>query len=201
MLTIGTQAFTASLLSGSESGSGSEYIIGSQTLVPGAAAVTVGGVQVSLEAGGSGVIVGGSTISGTLVGATTQSFPSAQVITIGTKDFTASLLSGSGSVSGPEYVVGSQTLVPGAAAVTVGGVQVSLEAGGSGVVVGGSTVSGTLVGATTESLNVPTATASKNATGTYSGVAFTAGARRRAEMGLRTTGIGIGLGLLGLVLL
>ncbi|TVY81937.1 hypothetical protein LSUE1_G003636, partial [Lachnellula suecica] len=42
--------------------------------------------------------------------------------------------------SSPAYVVGSQTLLPGAPAVTVSGTAISLQAGGSSVVIGSKTV-------------------------------------------------------------
>ena len=39
----------------------------------------------------------------------------------------------------PEYVVASQTLIPGGSAITVSRTRVSLESGGSSVVIGGKT--------------------------------------------------------------
>ncbi|CAF9939061.1 MAG: hypothetical protein HETSPECPRED_001469 [Heterodermia speciosa] len=195
ILTIANQPITQN--------SASEYIIASQTLAPGSSPITLSGTTYSLGPSASAVVINGLTspLPSTTPSPLPSFLPSAQVFTIGTQPFTASLLSGSGSGSVSEYVVGSQTLVPGAVAVTVGGVQVSLEAGGGGIVVGGTTISGTLVRATTESFNSPAATTGKNTTSTYSGAGFTGGASRRTGIGLGRVGIGIGAGLVGLVLL
>ncbi|KAL8782886.1 MAG: hypothetical protein Q9195_009542, partial [Heterodermia aff. obscurata] len=194
ILTIASQPITQN--------SASEYIVASQTLAPGSSPITLSGTTYSLAPSASAIVVNGvtSSIQSIPISPLPSFLPSAQVFTIGTQPFTASLLSGSGSGSGSEYIIGSQTLVPGAPAVTVGGVPVSLESGGggavvggstvsgtvlggstvSGIVVGGTTISGTLVGATTESFNAPTATTGQNTTSTYSGAGFTGAARRRA---------------------
>lgn len=97
------------------------YILGSQTLTQGGAITVVGpsGTStLSLDKGGSSVIVGGSTI------------PISQV----------SGLSPATPATTPTYVVDGQTLTPGAPAITIGTNVMSLEAGGSSVVVGGSTI-------------------------------------------------------------
>lgn len=80
---------------------------------------------------------------------------------------------------GTGYVVGSQTLIPGAEGVTIGGESVSLEATPTAVVVGGST----------EAFSAPVGTGVG-----YTGVGFTAGASRR---GVGLWGGVVGVGVLG----
>ena len=169
VITVGSQLFTASPVAGSA------YVIGSQTLVPGAPAITVSGVEVSLAPSASNVVVDGTTVA---FSAATGVAP---VITIGSQLFTAT------PVSGSAYVVGSQTLRPGASAITVGGVEVSLAPSASNVVVGG----------TTEAFSA--ATAAVNGTG-VSGDAFMGDARRMG-IGLKGQMLGLGLGLLGLAVM
>lgn len=115
----------------------SQYLIGSQTLVPGGAAITVSGTVASLLPGGSSVVIGGSTLGLTA-------------------------LTGSGPIttSEVEYIIGSQTLsAGGVATLSISGsaVQVSLLAGGSSVVIGGTTTmpAGILISEGAKSTEVP----------------------------------------------
>lgn len=79
--------------------------------------MTVSGSAYSLQAGGSSIFVAGS--STTQIMAVSSLFPTTAV---------------------KEYLIASsQTLIAGAAAITVSGALVSLEAGGSSVVIGGWT--------------------------------------------------------------
>lgn len=90
------------------------FIIGSQTLAPGGAAITVSGTVLSLptDAGASSIVVDGSTQP---VGAFFS------------------------SEAAPEFIIGgSQTLKQGAAPITVAGTVVSLLAGGSSIVISNS---------------------------------------------------------------
>ena len=165
VITIGSQPFTAGLASTSA------YAIGSETLIPGGSAITVSGVEVSLAPSGSVIIVSSRT----------EIFPggNAPVITVGSQVVTASAES--------EYVIGSQTLIPGASAITVSGVEVSLGPSASDVAVGG----------TTETFSA--ATGSANGT-RYGGQTFT-GKAYRFEMGLKGQIPCLVLGLLGLAVL
>ncbi|KAL8752289.1 MAG: hypothetical protein Q9184_005781 [Pyrenodesmia sp. 2 TL-2023] len=104
----------------------SNYIVGSQTLVPGKPAITVDGTPVSLVVGGTAVVAGGSTIQLSAASA------SPAVLDINGVSLTA--------LSGSNYVVGSQTLVPGGTAITVNGTPVSLVVNATAGVVGGSTI-------------------------------------------------------------
>ncbi|KAI4173678.1 MAG: hypothetical protein LQ346_008380 [Caloplaca aetnensis] len=113
--------------------SGSRYIIGSQTLIPGKPAVTVYGTPVSLAVGGTAIVAGDSTIPLS----TATAAPA--VLGLNGMSFTA--------LPGSNYVIGSQTLVPGKPAITVSGTPVLLAASATAVVVGGSTIP--LSGATT----------------------------------------------------
>ena len=115
IITIGSKTFTAD--------SSSHFIIGSQTLAPGAA-VTHSGTLISLAPGGSQVVVGAST-------QTVQTASLAPVITLGTSLITAN--------SQSQFLVGSQTLIPGGPAITQGGTVVSLAPSASAIVIGGQT--------------------------------------------------------------
>ena len=100
------------------------YIVGSQTIVPGAPQITISGIKVSLAPSGNDVVLDGTTIALASGGA-------APVITIGSQLITANAAS--------QYIVGSQTLVPGAA-ITVSGTIISLAPSASDLVVGGTTM-------------------------------------------------------------
>ena len=89
-----------------------KYQVGGSTLVAGAAPITVSGTIYSLQSGGSSIVVGGTR-------------------TVNANAFA--------SPSTTQYLLGSQTLVAGAAAITVSGETISLQAGGASVVIDGST--------------------------------------------------------------
>lgn len=171
-ITIGGQPITAN--------SASEYIINSQTLAPGSSAIIVSGTTYSLASSASAIVINGVTSALPSTATTTNG---AQVITIGSQLFTARPIS-----SGSGYLVGSQTLVPGASGITVNGLEVSLAPGASSVVVGG----------TTEGFEAPTGVGG-NSTG-FDGVAFTGGAMR-VGVGLMGQMLAMGLGMFGLIIL
>ena len=124
--TIGTQTITANTLS--------QYIIDGQTLAPGSP-LTLGtgpsATTVALQTSNSQIqlIIGTST--SILVGPSTPlptSILGPGPITIGTQTLTPN--------SASEYLIASQTLVPGGPAITVSGTPVSLAPGATAVVVG-----------------------------------------------------------------
>ncbi|KAL8857187.1 MAG: hypothetical protein Q9178_006242 [Gyalolechia marmorata] len=106
--------------------SGSNYVVGSQTLVAGKPPITVNGTPISLAVGGIAVIAGDSTIQLQTATATSA------VLDINGVSLT--------TLPGSNYVVGSQMLVPGKPAITVNGTPVSLALSATAVVIGGSTV-------------------------------------------------------------
>ncbi|KAL8792904.1 MAG: hypothetical protein Q9195_004481 [Heterodermia aff. obscurata] len=104
--------------------SASHFEIGSQTLVPGGAAITnSAGQTVSLAAGGSSVVVDGQTQQ-----VSQQVATPVPVITFGNSRITAN--------SQSQFVVGSQTLAAGASAITVSNQVISLASSGNAVVYG-----------------------------------------------------------------
>ncbi|KAL8851603.1 MAG: hypothetical protein Q9221_003440 [Calogaya cf. arnoldii] len=107
-------------------GSGSDLVIGTQTVTAGAPAVTISGTPVSLPVDATAVVIGGSTLP--LSRAATMS----AVLTINGNNYTA--------ISGSTYLIGSQTLVPGGPAITVSGTPFSLPLSATAVVAVGSTV-------------------------------------------------------------
>jgi hypothetical protein len=86
--------------------------------------ITITGTSYSLQAGGSSVVIDGTT---------TKALNSISVLISGTTQPLTALLTS--STRTPEYIVASQTLVPGGSAITVSGTVVSLQAQGSSVVV------------------------------------------------------------------
>ena len=98
VITLGSQLVTASPTS--------QYVLGGQTLVPGAAAVTISGTPISVPMDGNAVVVGGSTVA---IPDTAR--PILPVITLGNQVITAN--------SASQFLVGDQTLFPGAPAITV----------------------------------------------------------------------------------
>ena len=104
----------------------SDFLIGTQTLVPGGTAITVSGNVISLASDLGVVVIGLSTetlAEPTLV-------PGVPVITVGGSAITEDSLS--------DFVVGTQTLVPGGPAITVDGTPISLDASASALLVGTS---------------------------------------------------------------
>lgn len=85
------------------------YLIGGQTLVPGASAITISGKIISLGSLATAVVIDDST----MIGASPIAAQSIPVITVGTQLVTAD--------SASKYVVGGQTLTQGESAVTISG--------------------------------------------------------------------------------
>jgi hypothetical protein len=117
VLSIGGRAYTA--------GSGPNFVIGSQTLIPGKA-ISFDGTSVSLAPGGSAVVVNGVTQTISSESPTQV----AAVLTIGGQTYTAR--------SGTSYVIAGQTLLAGSA-VTVDGTTISLQSGGTAAIINGIT--------------------------------------------------------------
>ncbi|MCJ1364783.1 hypothetical protein MMC16_003900 [Acarospora aff. strigata] len=101
----------------------SQYLIGTQTLLAGAPAITVLGTPVSLALSASALVIGSSTHN--LIPSQTAS-----IITIAGVTITAD--------SASRYLIGSQTLSPGSP-LTVSGMQISLAPSASVLVIGSST--------------------------------------------------------------
>lgn len=94
-----------------------------QTVTPGAPAVTIGGTKISLAPSASQIVVAGSTMP--------LSPGQTPVVTIGSQAVTAS--------AAPQYMLGTHTLVPSSPAITVSGTLISSAAGGSAIIISGST--------------------------------------------------------------
>ena len=114
-LTIGGQTFTPSP---------SGFTVDGQSVQPGANAITVDGARLSLGASGQ-LVFGSSTTSLPAITAG----PATPMVTVGGQTFLA---------KSAGFAIGSQTLTPGGAAVTVDGTVVSLGPSGK-LVVGGQT--------------------------------------------------------------
>jgi hypothetical protein len=107
------------------------YNLGTYSLVPGGAAITISGTTLSLAPSDAAIIIDGQTYT-----ADYEPVPSTASPAIATVDGQIVSLNSAGA-----YVIGSQTLTVGGAAITVDGTAVSLEPVGTGVdlVIGGST--------------------------------------------------------------
>ena len=116
--TVGGEVVTAN--------SASKYVVGGQTLTPGAPAVTISGTRISLAPSGTQVVVGSSTIG---LGST---FTLPPALTVGSQTYTAD--------SKSEYTIAGQILTPGGPAVTVSGTRLSLAPGATQLVLGSSTI-------------------------------------------------------------
>ena len=122
VITIGDQTITAS---------GSEIAIGSQTLLPGSSAITIDGTPILLapaQGTTSPVVVIGDPQS-IAYGPSATAGP--QVLTLGGSTYTMDASS--------FFVIGTQTLTPGAPAITISGTPVSLAATPTDIVIGTST--------------------------------------------------------------
>ena len=179
VITIGSQIVTAS---------GSKIAIGSQTLVPGSSAITVDGTPISL-APATG------TTSPVLVIGNPQTIaygPSAtagpQVLTLGGSTYTMDASS--------VFVVGTQTLAPGAPAITISGTPVSLAATPTDVVIGTSTEAlGSII---MGGFGTPGSTQSPSATiAVFEGASENLKAGHRWVIGLIVAGSMIWAGLVG----
>ena len=123
VLTIGGKGYTAD--------TSSEFLIEGQTLAPGGTAITLSGTPISLAAGASQAIVGGSTVAIYPAGITpAPGARPAPTLNLAGSTYSANSLG--------QFVIGEQTLSPGAA-ITVSGTQISLAAAGNVVVIGSST--------------------------------------------------------------
>lgn len=115
VLTLGTQTFEQEKSGG--------YIISSQTLIPGGAPITVAGTPVSLPPSTSALVFGATTIIH--------------------KANSGALLFGS-QVLEPDhtggYILGSRTLVPGQAPMTINGTPLSLAPSASALIIGSETL-------------------------------------------------------------
>ncbi|KAL8747325.1 MAG: hypothetical protein Q9190_000792 [Brigantiaea leucoxantha] len=105
--------------------SGSKFVVGSQTLVPGGPAITVNGTLMSLAPAATDVVIGGSTFP--------VSIATSKPLEIDVNEHSIAKASGS------DFIVGSQTLVPGGPAITVNGTLVSLAPSATDLVIGTQT--------------------------------------------------------------
>ena len=106
----------------------SNYVIGTQTIVPGGPAVTINGVPYSLVPSATALVSGTQTIP--LISKDSRLLPT---ITIAGNTFMAN--------SASQYIVGSQTLMPGGSPITVSGVSYSLAPSATALVSNHVTVS------------------------------------------------------------
>ena len=122
-ITVGSHTYTAN--------PSSRFVIGTQTLEAGGPAITHDGHTISLRPSASDIIVDSSTVSIVYPPIITFAPNDAPVLTINSHPVTAN--------SDSEYVIDSQTLVPGSPAITISGSRVSLAPSATNVVVGTST--------------------------------------------------------------
>jgi hypothetical protein len=190
-------------------------VIGSQTITPGAPAVTVSGTTVSLASSGDIVVVNGATsslspettpapslftVSGAthLVVGSQTILPGSSAVTVGGNTYSLAPSGNALVVDGTsQYLIASQTLVAGGPAITVSGTVVSLQSGGQSVVVGSSTeaISSFIAGSTSSGLG--------GAIVSIGGFASTAGAASSTGYdgtvstgaGKRSRGLGVGVGV------
>lgn len=136
VLTVGGKVYTAD--------ASSKFLIGGQTLAPGSTAITLSGTPISLPAGASQAIVGGSTVeihpAGITPGPGAGHVPA---LTFAGSTYSANSLG--------QFIIGKQTLSPGAA-ITVSGTQISLAAAGNAAVIEGNTELLTLNGMRTAAM-------------------------------------------------
>lgn len=133
-IVIGSSTITALPPPGSNPNLGSEniavpgpsFVVDGQTLLPGGQAITVSGTTISLQAGGSSIVVNGATSA--VINPAGVPQPS---IRIGDSTFIAQ--------PGNTFVIGDQTLSPGGQAITVSGTTLSLDPSASFVVIDGQT--------------------------------------------------------------
>lgn len=159
VLTIADHPFTANP---------SGFSIADTTILPGSPGITVSRTPLSLAPSGA-LVIGSSTVK------FSTPPPTPPPITLASRTITANSLS--------QYIIGSETLVPGDSAITVNGAPISLPANPSAVVIGSSTeflttTIGADIGAAILSglgpigPGEPTATTEANAS--YTGPLFTA---------------------------
>ena len=113
----------------SPTGASSAYVIGGQTLIPGAGPITVSGTPISLAANGANAVVGSSTEN-------LQPAITAQPgLTFDGTTYQPTSVPGASSA----YIIDGQTITPGAAPVTISGTPISVAPNGAAAVVGGIT--------------------------------------------------------------
>ena len=124
-LVIGSESVSANLAS--------QYIVGSQTIIPGGAPVVISGSTYSVAPSATAVDENGilSPLQG-IAGPTASALAVAPAITFGSILVTAD--------SASRYIIGSQTLIPGAPAIVVSGAPVSLAPSASDIIIAGSTL-------------------------------------------------------------
>ena len=123
VITLGGKVYTAD--------TSSNFLIEGQTLAPGSTAIMFSGTPISLAAGASQAIVAGSTVAIYPAGITPA--PGAgylPALTFAGSTYSANSLG--------QFVIGEQTLSPGAV-ITVSGTQISLVAAGNAAIIGSST--------------------------------------------------------------
>lgn len=114
---------------------GGNYIIAGQTVTSGGAGITMNGQVISAQPNAAGLVIAGSMTVGPMSG-------SIETIAAGGTSFTATKV-------GNNVIIGTATLTPGGAPVTINGQVFSEQAGGVGLVVG-TTQSLSFPGPTTE---------------------------------------------------
>lgn len=105
-------------------GPGLEIVIGSKTLEPGSPAITISGTPISLSPSGIALIISGSTFP-------LPSTAPPLIAELNGETYTESPLS--------DFVIGSQTLVPGGSPITINGTIVSLGREATDLVIGTQT--------------------------------------------------------------
>jgi hypothetical protein len=109
--------------------SASQYIAGTQTLIPGGPAISISGMVVSLAPSATAIVLGGSSTMN-IVPPSAYQAPQPPVITLAGTTLTAN--------SASQYVVDSQTLLPGGPTITVSGTAVALAPSATAIIFAGS---------------------------------------------------------------
>lgn len=148
-------------------GPSSAFLLAGQTISLGGPAVAISGTIVSL--GSAGLVVGSKTYS---IPAASHEAP--PLITFGGQVYTANSLG--------EFVVGSQTLIPGGVGITISGTPVSLAPSDGDIVVGGQTSSINLGGLIMGGFGDGSMTNSPSSLANISIVSFTGQAVRRSDV-------------------
>lgn len=105
------------------------FVIASQTLIPGGPAITVSGSPISLPTSAGDLTVGGTTY--VFVSKTQHALLNPSPLTIGGSVITPS--------TGSNYIIGSQTLMPGGLAINISGTLISFAPSASEIVIGSTT--------------------------------------------------------------
>ncbi|KAL5374014.1 hypothetical protein DPSP01_012248 [Paraphaeosphaeria sporulosa] len=140
-------------------GPSSVVIVGSQTVQPGAPAVTIDGSSISVAPSATAIVVNGHPSSLPIVanpGSPTQTIGTigGNPVVVGPSSVVVGTVGGNPIIIGPSsiVVVGTQTLQPGGSVVIVNGSPVSLVPSGNALVVGSTAANGAVVGTQTTSL-------------------------------------------------